>query len=98
LFRHGTSRECGILLHGVRKGSLIEIPIREQDRGGFTARLSMLRDHQLLNLDASISVPFDNKKLKIEFSTFRGKLRLQSMYAPEFNAYSSASGTDDAIY
>jgi uncharacterized protein YfaS (alpha-2-macroglobulin family) len=58
-----------------RNASLIEIPIREEDRGGITVRLTALRDHQLMNFDASVSVPFDNKQLKVEFATFRDKMR-----------------------
>ncbi len=58
-----------------KDASLIEIPIEEQDRGGLTVRLIALRDHQLMNFDTHVSVPFDNKQLKVEFSTFRDRLR-----------------------
>ncbi len=55
--------------------SLVEIPIRETDRGGFALRLVMVRDHQLVSQDVSIYVPWDNKELGVQFSTFRDKLR-----------------------
>jgi uncharacterized protein YfaS (alpha-2-macroglobulin family) len=58
-----------------KDASLIEIPIREDDRGGISVRLTALRDHQLMNFDASVAVPFDNKQLKVEFATFRDKMR-----------------------
>ena len=58
-----------------KAATLIEVPIGEQDRGGLTVRLTALRDHQLMNFDANITVPFDNKQLNVEFSTFRDKLR-----------------------
>jgi uncharacterized protein YfaS (alpha-2-macroglobulin family) len=54
--------------------TLIEIPVKESDRGGFAVRLSTLRDYQLLQLNASLFVPWDNKKLNIELSTFRDKI------------------------
>ncbi len=58
-----------------KDASLIEIPIREDDRGGISVRLTALRDHQLMNFDANVTVPFDNKQLKVEFATFRDKMR-----------------------
>ena len=54
---------------------IIEIPITERDRGGFGVSLSVLRDHQHMNFSQSLYVPWDNKQLKLEFATFRDKLR-----------------------
>jgi uncharacterized protein YfaS (alpha-2-macroglobulin family) len=62
------------LLSG-KDAALVEIPITEEDRGGLIARITVLRDHQLMSFDARVWVPFDNKELKVEFSTFRDKLR-----------------------
>ncbi len=55
--------------------SLIQIPVRAEDRGGFGIRLLAVRDHQLLELAASVFVPWDDKKLDIEIATFRDEVR-----------------------
>lgn len=55
--------------------SLLEIPIREKDRGGLGLKLLVLRDHQLLDLSARVQVPWDDRELKVRFSTFRDKIR-----------------------
>ncbi len=54
---------------------ILEIPITEADRGGLGFRLTALRDHQLMTLEDSIFVPWDDKKLEIEFASFRDHLR-----------------------
>ncbi len=58
-----------------RDRTLIEIPVTEADRGGFAVRLVTVMDHQLIQSQSSVFVPWDNKELKVEFSTFRDKLR-----------------------
>ena len=58
-----------------RSPALVEIPIGEKDRGGFTVKLSALRDHQWMTLSESVLVPWDDEKLKVSFSTFRDRLR-----------------------
>ena len=73
-YRSGRLVERQKLMSGKDK-SLVEIPIRETDRGGFALRLVMVRDHQLISQDVSIYVPWDNKELGVQFSTFRDKLR-----------------------
>ena len=55
--------------------TVLEIPITEGDRGGFGLSLSVVRDHQHMSLTRSIYVPYDHKQLKLEFATFRDKLR-----------------------
>jgi len=55
--------------------TLVEIPVAEQDRGGFSVKLSALRDHQWMTLSQSVLVPWDDKELKVSFSTFRDRLR-----------------------
>ncbi len=55
--------------------AVLELPIAEKDRGGFGLSLSVVRDHQFMNLTRSIYVPYDQKQLKLEFATFRDKLR-----------------------
>ncbi|NLV31802.1 MAG: hypothetical protein GXY47_11695 [Acidobacteria bacterium] len=62
----------------VRSGidsSLVEIPITEADRGGLAVVMTIVRDHQFLRFEQSLLVPWDNKELKVEFSTFRDRLR-----------------------
>ena len=58
-----------------KDASLIELPIREEDRGGFSVTLTTVRDYQLMRLTESVFVPWDNKELQVEFSTFRDKIR-----------------------
>ena len=53
----------------------IELGVREEDRGGIALRLVAVRDHQLLQQDAAISVPWDNRELQVEYQTFRDLLR-----------------------
>jgi uncharacterized protein YfaS (alpha-2-macroglobulin family) len=60
---------------GGKNDSVIEIPVSNADRGGFGVRLTTLRDYQFLNLESSVFVPWDDKELKVEFSTFRDMLR-----------------------
>jgi uncharacterized protein YfaS (alpha-2-macroglobulin family) len=58
-----------------RSPALVEIPVAEKDRGGFSVKLSALRDHQWMTLSQSVLVPWDDKKLKVSFSTFRDRLQ-----------------------
>ncbi len=61
-------------LEAGKDGGVLEIPVTEELRGGFGARLTALRDHQFLTDEASVFVPWDNKELDLAFSTFRDKL------------------------
>jgi uncharacterized protein YfaS (alpha-2-macroglobulin family) len=54
---------------------VIEIPVTEIDRGGFGVLVSALRDHQLMTGSQSLFVPWDDRQLQLEFSTFRDRLR-----------------------
>ena len=56
-------------------GGLIEIPIKDADRGGFGVTLTMVRDHQIMTGNATVFVPWDDKELRVSFETFRDKLR-----------------------
>lgn len=58
-----------------RGSELIEIPISEADRGGLGVFAWTVRDHQFLTQNLSLHVPWDNKELKLEFATFRDRLR-----------------------
>lgn len=73
-FKDGIKKNRKIIKEGMGM-EIIEIPVKEEDRGGVGVMCYMVRDHQLLTFVERIFVPWDNKELKIEFSTFRDKLR-----------------------
>jgi hypothetical protein len=54
---------------------IVEVPVGKDYRGGFTVTLSGLRDHQLMTFSDNVSVPWTDKELVVEFSTFRDRLR-----------------------
>ncbi|OGD23036.1 MAG: hypothetical protein A2W03_04560 [Candidatus Aminicenantes bacterium RBG_16_63_16] len=72
-FRGGKLWERRWLAAGSDAG-ILEIPVVEELRGGFGARLTALRDHQFMSEEASVYVPWDNKQLDLSFSSFRDKL------------------------
>ncbi len=74
VFRNGRRVERKHLLAG-KTPSVIELPIRDADRGGFALTLVTVRDFQEMSQSASVFVPWDDKELKVEFATFRDKLR-----------------------
>ncbi len=55
--------------------ALITLPIGKEDRGGFSVSATVMRDHQLVTFTEDVFVPWDDRELKIEFATFRDKLR-----------------------
>ncbi|MBN8231899.1 hypothetical protein JYK02_30735, partial [Corallococcus macrosporus] len=55
--------------------AVVELPVTESLRGGFTVVLSLVRDWQSLTVQQTVSVPFDDKELSLEFATFRDTLR-----------------------
>ena len=65
----------GRTLQAGNESPLIEIPVTEHDRGGFLFSAATLRDHQYVEFARTVFVPWDNKELKIEFSTFRDRLQ-----------------------
>jgi uncharacterized protein YfaS (alpha-2-macroglobulin family) len=58
-----------------RDGDLVEIPIGPEDRGGFSLRLVTLRDHQLIQLERHVNIPWDDRRLEVEVATFRDRIR-----------------------
>ena len=52
----------------------IDVPVGEQDRGGLAARLTLIADHQFVTQGATLAVPWTNKELSVELSSFRDKL------------------------
>ncbi|MBL4736383.1 MAG: hypothetical protein JKY18_13800, partial [Flavobacteriales bacterium] len=61
-----------IQLNGAQK--MIRIPVLEKHRGNFTIHFSLVKDNRSYTYDQLIHVPYSNKKLDIEFETFRNKL------------------------
>jgi uncharacterized protein YfaS (alpha-2-macroglobulin family) len=55
--------------------SIYELKISEDLRGGFMMRAGLFNDYRYIFLSESITVPWDNKELKIEFVTFRDTVR-----------------------
>ncbi|MGE5345114.1 MAG: alpha-2-macroglobulin family protein [Acidithiobacillales bacterium] len=72
--REGRLAERRVLKAGTDP-SLLEIPVMESDRGGLALTLTVIRDDQLLRQTASVFVPWDDRELKLEFATFRDRLR-----------------------
>ncbi|HPC82187.1 MAG TPA: alpha-2-macroglobulin family protein [Thermoanaerobaculaceae bacterium] len=76
-FRDGKLLDRRQLVAG-RDGAVVELPIREQDRGGFTCLVVAVRDHQVLTQSVAISVPWDDRQLDVTFATFRDRMRPKS--------------------
>lgn len=52
----------------------VEIPITEEDRGGFTVHFLCVERGRAHNEQVFIAVPWSNKQLQVQWSTFRDKL------------------------
>lgn len=52
----------------------IEIPIEEKHRGNFAYHLVFVKNGRAYSHDVTITVPYTNKELDIQFETFRDKL------------------------
>jgi hypothetical protein len=52
----------------------IEIPVEEKHRGNFSVHFIFVKENRFYNKSEVVIVPFSNKKLDVEFSTFRDKL------------------------
>jgi hypothetical protein len=74
IYSRGNLRERRALRSG-SDPSVLEIPVRPEDRGGLGFKLLGVRDHQLLGQTAQVFIPWDDRELSIELSTFRDKLR-----------------------
>ena len=73
-FRAGKLLSRTVLKAG-EGNTVLEIPVTEADRGGFGVTLSALRDHQWMSQTAAVFVPWDDRELKLEFATFRDRIR-----------------------
>lgn len=77
--------------------SLVEIPVTEDDRGGLGLTVTMVRDHQILVFQQGLWVPWDNKELDVEFSTFRDRLRPGSRETWSVRVSAPAAGDAAAV-
>lgn len=53
----------------------IEIPITEEHRGNFSVHFTFIKNNRFYSYSEVITVPYTNKKLDIEFATYRDKLQ-----------------------
>lgn len=51
------------------------LPVEERHRGGFSANIYFVRHYRLYQKSVRVHVPWSNKELTLETSTFRDKLR-----------------------
>ena len=58
-----------------KDGRVVEIPIGEEDRGGLSYRVALVRKHELLVATGNINVPYENRELKLSWQRFRDTLR-----------------------
>ncbi len=57
-----------------RTQSLIELPVAENMRGGFTLRVTSIRENRAYVHERVINVPWSDKQLSIKWERFRSKL------------------------
>ena len=53
----------------------VTLPVTEKQRGGFAVHFAMIQNGRLYQQSQLITVPFTNKQLRIETTTFRNKLK-----------------------
>ena len=76
LYRYRDSKtEKEEILSSKDTSSIYELKVEEDLRGGFMMRAGLFNDYRYIFLSESITVPWDNKELKIEFITFRDTVR-----------------------
>ncbi len=73
IFRDGRRVERRAI--GAGRSGVIEFPMTVENRGGFGVTLTLVRDHQLIRRSARIFVPWDDRRLELDFSTFRDTMR-----------------------
>ncbi|MGZ4116974.1 MAG: alpha-2-macroglobulin family protein [Bacteroidia bacterium] len=52
----------------------IEIPVQESDRGNFAFHLIFIKNNRTYMQSGTVTVPYTNKELDLQFETFRNKL------------------------
>ncbi|MGD9548516.1 MAG: alpha-2-macroglobulin [Candidatus Krumholzibacteriia bacterium] len=73
MIRNNTLLRDEIMVAG-QMDELLEIPVTEDLRGGFSLYLQGLRDFQQMQQEVTILVPWDNMDLNVEFLTFRDRI------------------------
>ncbi len=81
---------------GAGRSGLVEFPITADDRGGFGVALTLVRDHQLIRQTARVFVPWDDRKLEINFATFRDRMRPGTSETFSVTVRNSDGGAVDA--
>ena len=61
--------------HSDGKARTLTLPVDESLRGGFEVAVRLVHDYGFVHSNSLVMVPWDNKDLKLEFSTFRDLLR-----------------------
>ncbi|MBW6513869.1 MAG: hypothetical protein K0B87_03830 [Candidatus Syntrophosphaera sp.] len=69
---HAIVESRRLSLDGEQK--LIELPVVEADRGSYYVHFTFIRDGRLYSRTQEITVPWTNKQISFEYSTFRDKL------------------------
>jgi uncharacterized protein YfaS (alpha-2-macroglobulin family) len=57
-----------------KSDTLINVPVQDFHRGGFSVVMRMVHDYQPIIMSAPLFVPWDNKELKIRKLSFRDKI------------------------
>ncbi|MBL9127012.1 MAG: hypothetical protein JNL97_05170, partial [Verrucomicrobiales bacterium] len=52
----------------------IRFPVTEDHRGGFTVRVTQVRENRLYHTHRHVEVPWNDKRLKLRWETFRSRL------------------------
>ncbi|CAG0986012.1 hypothetical protein FLAV_02039 [Flavobacteriales bacterium] len=71
---HGETTQTSTFIKLNNNKSLLQFPVEEKHRGGFVVHISMVKHGRIFTNSIPIHVPFTNKQLDLEFSTFRNKL------------------------
>ncbi|MBL7882528.1 MAG: hypothetical protein JNL69_00550, partial [Bacteroidia bacterium] len=58
-----------------KEQKIIEIPIEEKHRGNLSYHLLFIKNNRSYSQNGTVTIPYTNKQLDIEFETFRNKLQ-----------------------
>lgn len=58
-----------------KEQKMVEIPVEEKHRGNFSYHLIFVKNNRSYINNGTVTVPYTNKELDIEFETFRSKLQ-----------------------
>jgi len=74
---------------------VVAFPVRQEDRGGFSVTLTLVRDFQRVQVSRDVFVPWDDRRLQVRLATFRDRLRPGSQET--FTIRVSAGPRDAAV-